>query len=79
MPRVSCYRCPHCQKLFETKGAYKDHLWDVLTEEVEILNLCLVDAQPMGIHITNVYDPFMNNKKFNVIDKNDLMRGSEDI
>lgn len=56
MLRINCYRCSHCQKLFENKEAYKEHLLNIVNEIVNTLNTFIKDADELGICIVQQYN-----------------------
>lgn len=49
MPKIECYKCPHCEEVYFDRGEYRKHVLDKLIECADTINALYKDAQGLNI------------------------------
>ena len=49
MPKIECYKCPHCREVYFDRKEYRKHILDKLQECADTINTLYNDAKVLNI------------------------------
>lgn len=58
MPKINCYKCPHCKEVYLDREEYRKHVLDKLLECAETINALYKDAQKLNIGFGETFSPY---------------------